>query len=182
LKPSLPARLKKGVKRSTITLTAPNGSRSSSSTRVVVGWRRPGREPYDRRVPRPVTGLALVALVAGGFAAVSVTPSPAAAATRCTATADFDVHAIPSGYEDGTADVLVKGVPRSAKRIRVRFVHAASGRPVGRDAFPLQRWSSSVKGFRRDGALGVQIRLDGSGYGMPAARSSRWRVVVSYDC
>jgi hypothetical protein len=132
----------------------------------------------DRGVCRRPAAFAAAALVA----AASASTQARVMAARCTVLTDFEVRAIPSGYEDATADVFAAGVPRGAKRIRVRFVRPASGKPVGADAFPLQRWSSRVRGFRPDGTVWVQIRLAGYGYGMPAARSSRWRAVVTYDC
>ena len=39
-----------------------------------------------------------------------------------------------------------------------------------------------MKGFRGDGLLWVQIRLAGYGYGMPVAKVTHWRALVSYDC
>ena len=87
-----------------------------------------GRGPsYDRRVPRRLAVPAvLVALV------VTAVAAPAADAKRCTTAKDFDVYAIPSGYEDGTKDVFAAGVPRRAKHLRVAFVYATDGRPVRR--------------------------------------------------
>ena len=82
-------------------------------------------------------------------------------ARRCTATKDFDVYAIPSGYEDGTKDVFAHGVPRHAKHIQVRFVYTADGHPVKATPFPLQTWTARVKGFRSDGLLWVRIKLVG---------------------
>jgi hypothetical protein len=73
-------------------------------------------------------------------------------------------------------------VPRHAKHIELRFVLARDGRPVKGAAFPLQTWTAGVKGFRRDGTLWLQIRLVGYGYGMPVAKVSHWRALVSYDC
>jgi hypothetical protein len=137
-----------------------------------------GRVPsYDRRVSRRlVVPALLVALAATAVAA------PAADAKRCTATKDFDVYAIPSGYEDGIKDVYAASVPRRAKHIRVAFVYAADGRPVRATPFPLQTWTAKLKGFRGDGLLWVQIRLAGYGYGMPVANVTHWRALVSYDC
>jgi hypothetical protein len=134
-----------------------------------------GNGSYDRPVPRL---LALTAVVLATAAALAAT---ATATKRCTVTKNFDVYAIPSGYEDETKDVFAAGVPRRARHIDVRFVHRADGRPVGKNSFPLQTWSANVKGFR-DGLLWVQIRFAGYGYGMPVAKVSHWRALVSYDC
>jgi hypothetical protein len=113
--------------------------------------------------------------------AASALSVPASAA-RCTATKNVDVYAIPSGYEDGTKDVFAKGVPSTARHVSVRFVYVADGRPVKAHPFPLQTWEAKVKGFRPDGTLWVQIRFAGYGYGMPVAKVSHWRAIVSYDC
>jgi hypothetical protein len=121
----------------------------------------------------------LVVVLAMSAVAVA---APALGARRCSVAKDFDVYAIPSGYEDGTKDVFARGVPRSAEHIEVRFVRAADGRPVKAKAFPLQTWSSRIKGFRGDGTLWLQIKLAGYGYGMPVATVSHWRAIVSYDC
>jgi hypothetical protein len=126
-------------------------------------------------VARLVALLAVLALAASAQVA-------AANAKHCTATKDFDVYAIPSGYEDGTKDVFLRGVPRNAEHLRARFVHPKSGRPVAAEAFPLQTWSSRVRGFRRDGTLWLQIAFEGYGYGMPVAHVSHWRAIVSYEC
>lgn len=113
---------------------------------------------------------------------VTAVAAPAADAKGCTTAKDFDVYAIPSGYEDGTKDVFVSGVPRRAKHIEVRFVYATDRRPIKATLFPLQTWTARVKGFRSDGTLWVQIRLTGYGYGMPVAKVTHWRALVSYDC
>jgi hypothetical protein len=117
-----------------------------------------------------------------GLAATAAAAAPVRAEQRCTTTKDFDVYAIPSGYEDFTRDVFARGVPRKAKHIRVRFVYAAGGRPVKPQAFPGQRWVWKVRGFRRDGLLWIQVTLSGYGFGMPVAKVDRWRAIVSYDC
>jgi hypothetical protein len=122
-----------------------------------------------------------VALLTASVIAASALSSPANAA-RCNATKNFNVYAIPSGYEDGTKDVFAKGVPRTARHVSVRFVYVADGRPVKAHPFPLQTWAAKVKGFRPDGTLWVQITFAGFGYGMPVAKVSHWRAIVSYDC
>jgi hypothetical protein len=124
-------------------------------------------------VLRPVLAVTLIAFAVA---------APASAEGRCAAATTFDLYAIPSGYEDGTKDVYVRGLPRGARHVTVRFVHARDGRPVAKTAFPLQTWTAKVKGLRRDGLLWVQIRLAGYGYGMPVAKSDRWRAIASYDC
>jgi len=103
------------------------------------------------------------------------------AARRCMTTKDFDVYAIPSGYDNETRDVFARGVPKHASNIAVHFVYRADGRPVKATPFPLQTWTAKVKGFR-NGLLWVQIRFSGYGYGMPVATVSHWRALVSYDC
>jgi hypothetical protein len=113
---------------------------------------------------------------------VTAVGAPAAEANRCRTATDFDVYAIPSGYEDGTKDVFVAGVPRRAKHVRVTFVYAADGRPIKAKPFPLQTWTAKVRGFRGDGLLWVQIWLAGYGYGMPVANVTHWRALISYDC
>ena len=73
-------------------------------------------------------------------------------------------------------------MPRHAKHITVRFAYADDGHPVKATPFPLQTWTATVKGFRSDGLLWVRIKLAGYGYGMPVAKVSHWRAIVSYDC
>jgi hypothetical protein len=129
-------------------------------------------------MPRVLVAVA----VALALAAIATAAAPAVAEKRCTVTKDFDVYAIPSGYEDFTRDVYARGVPRKAKHIGVRFVYAANGRPVRAQAFPGQRWVWKVRGFRRDRSLWIQVTLSGYGFGMPVAKVDRWRAIVSYDC
>ena len=123
-----------------------------------------------------VTALLVVSIIAASALVAG------ANAARCTATKSVDVYAIPSGYEDGTKDVFAKGVPRTARHVSVRFVYVADGRRVKPHPFPLQTWAAKVKGFRPDGTLWVQITFAGYGYGMPVAKVSHWRAIVSYDC
>ena len=117
-------------------------------------------------------------MIALALAASVVASAPAAG--RCLVEKTFDLYAIPSGYEGGTKDVFVKGVPRTAKNLRVRFI-SGDGAPVAATAFPLQTWTATLKGFRA-GGLWVQIRLAGYGYGMPVATVAHWRAIVTYDC
>jgi hypothetical protein len=127
-------------------------------------------------VPRLFVAIVLAALAATALAAQG------SAAHRCTAATTFDLYAIPSGYENGTKDVYLRGLPRAARHVDVSFVHAKTGRAVGKTAFPLQTWDAKVKGFRPDGLFWVQITLAGYGYGMPVAKADRWRAIASYDC
>jgi hypothetical protein len=131
-------------------------------------------------VSRLARVLALTAATA--TATATALAAPGAAVRRCTAATTFSLYAIPSGYENGTKDVYLRGLPRTARHITLRFVRAADGRAVGKTAFPLQTWAASVKGFRSDGLLWVQISLAGYGYGMPVAKAARWRAVAAYDC
>ena len=108
--------------------------------------------------------------------------SPTSAKARCTAVTTFDLYAIPSGYENGTKDIYLRGLPRGARHVTVSFVHAKNGHPVGTTAFPLQTWDAKLRGFRPDGLFWVQIRLVGYGYGMPVAKADRWRAIAAYDC
>ena len=62
--------------------------------------------------------------------AVPALAGPASAKPRCTASTAFDLYAIPSGYENDTKDVFLRGVPRGARNVTLRFVHAHSGTPV----------------------------------------------------
>ena len=121
----------------------------------------------------------LLAIAAGAAAALA---APGLAARRCTVATTFDLYAIPSGYEDGTKDVYVRGLPRGARHVTVSFLRAKDGRPVSRTAFPLQTWDAKVKGFRPDGLFWVRITLTGDGYGMPVAKADRWRAIAAYDC
>jgi len=126
-------------------------------------------------VPRLLAATAVLVLTA------ALAAGPVAAAKRCTVSKDVDVYAIPSGYEDGTKDVFAAGVPARARHIDVRFVYRSDGRPIKTQPFPLQTWTAKVMGFR-DGLLWMQIRFVGYGYGMPVAKVSHWRAIVSYDC
>ena len=127
-------------------------------------------------MPRFPLVLAAIFLVAAAVAA------DGAATRRCTAATTFALYAIPSGYENDTKDVFLRGVPRGARNVRLRFVRATDGKPVGATAFPLQTWAATVRGHTADGLLWVQITLSGSGYGMPVSKLTRWRMTAAYDC
>jgi hypothetical protein len=127
----------------------------------------------------PRFAVAVLMLIAVGVPALA---GPASAKPRCTTATTFDLYAIPSGYENDTKDVYLRGLPRGARHVVVSFVHAKNGSPVGKTAFPLQTWEAKLKGFRQDGLFWVQVTLAGYGYGMPVAKADRWRAIASYDC
>lgn len=103
-------------------------------------------------------------------------------AKRCSATKEFDVYAVPSGYAGAYADVYPHGVPRSAKHIKVSFVDLATGKSPAPELFPGQTWTATNKGFLPDGRLDIHVDVSGTGFGAEDANKKEWKVVVTYDC
>ena len=151
---------------------------------------RPGARPPD--APAALSrdaGLPTIAacraasLVPAVLVAVVVTAvaAPAADAKRCTTAKDFDVYAIPSGYEDGTKDVFAAGVACAARSTSgSRFVYATDGRPVKATAVPAPDLDGEGEGLpRRRPALGadqarrIRLRDAGRERDRTGARSSR---------
>src|SRR5262249_44673278 len=73
------------------------------------------------RNARPLRTIARVLRLAAAVLTALAFAAPATAQTRCTSVTAFDLYAIPSGYENGTKDVYLRGLPRGARHVTVRF-------------------------------------------------------------
>lgn len=101
---------------------------------------------------------------------------------RCSTEKQFDVYAIPDGYQSSYAEVYPHGIPKDAKNVHVRFVDAVTGKPAPAEPFSGQTWTSTVKGYQPNGKFVVRVDLTGTGFGKPDANKDAWKVVVTWDC